>query len=90
MSNVVRLQKVIESAATAPGNGDRLLEISGWDHRFVGWGGKDQDIYKMGDFYPDVQSLYTYIYLIHPTNTGRKQLLYTKIDNTIKSRRKAN
>ncbi|WP_233220901.1 hypothetical protein [Chlorogloea sp. CCALA 695] len=40
------------------------------------------DIYKMGDFCLNAQNLYTYIYLIHPTNTGRKQLLYTKIDNT--------
>ena len=44
MDKIINLQRVIQAAATAPGNCDRLLEISGWDEKFVGWGGKDQNI----------------------------------------------
>ena len=40
MSDIVCLQRVIEAAATAPGNCGRQLEIGGLNKTFVDWGNK--------------------------------------------------
>jgi predicted glycosyltransferase involved in capsule biosynthesis len=50
---------------------DRLLEIGGWDEKFVGWGGEDQDIIERylqdGRFLSRCPEL-VYLHLPHPPN----------------------
>ncbi len=41
MDKIINLQRVIEAAATAPGNCDRLLLVDDWDQIFSGWVGKE-------------------------------------------------
>lgn len=51
----------------------RLLEIAGWDEKFIGWGGEDQDIierYLESGRYLCRSPELVYLHLSHPPNPG--------------------
>lgn len=59
---------------------DRLLEIGGWDEKFVGWGGEDQDIIERylqdGRFLSRCPEL-VYLHLPHPPNQLWTETVFT-------------
>lgn len=59
---------------------DRLLEIGGWDEKFVGWGGEDQDIIERylqdGRFLSRCPEL-VYLHLPHPPNQHWTETVFT-------------